>query len=132
MSLSPIETSQSQSGRKQCPFIHLDQYLGGGWSTVYASRKSHIIVKFAHVPEKNKAMLRNLLRNEKAAYHKLAHLPPWIQVAPHFYGEYKWYGGRALVLSNEGPSLADLEMGMESLGFIERCDLLTLLGREFC
>jgi hypothetical protein len=131
MALSPIdsETSQSQGGRKQRPFIHLDRYLGGGWSSVYASSKSRIIVKFAHVPEKDKAMLECLLRDEKAAYRKLAHLPPWIPVVPHFYGEYEWYGGRALVLSDEGPNLG---MRMESLGFIERCDSLTLLGGEFC
>jgi hypothetical protein len=76
MDLSPVETFQPQGGKKQCPFIHIDRHLGGGWSSVYVSSKSRIIVKFAHVPTKDKAMLEGLLRDEKAVYRKLAHLLP--------------------------------------------------------
>jgi hypothetical protein len=134
MALLPVETSQSQSRRKQWhPFIHLDRYVGGGFSSVYASSKSGIVVKFANAPKTDKDELESLLRDESNAYHKLAsaHLTEW--VVPHFYGEYcdEWYGGRVLVLSDEGPSLDTLGMifTMTSLGFIERCDSLALLCR---
>jgi hypothetical protein len=33
-----------------------------------------------------------------------------------------WYGGRAPVLSDEGPSLAALDMEFASLELEERCD----------
>jgi hypothetical protein len=135
MALSPVETSQPQNGRKQCPFIHLDGYLGGGWSSVYTSSKSNIVVKFANAPKKDKAMLERLFTVERNVYHKLAsaHLTGW--VAPHFYGEYcdEWYGRQVLVFSDEGPSLDTLgmEFTMKSLGFVERCDSLASLCREF-
>ena len=120
MALSPVGTLQSSGGEKQHPFVHLDCYLGGGWSSVYASSRSHVIVKFATVPKKDKAELERQLSNEKAAYDKLTLLARL--VVPLCYGEYVWYGGRALVLSDEGQSLADLEMEFASLGLVERCD----------
>ncbi len=40
---------------------------------------------------------------------------------PRFYGEYKWYGGRALVFSDGGQSLSDLE-DFTSLSLVERYD----------
>jgi len=85
---------------------------------VYASTVSRVVVKFASVPKKPKAELERQLVNEKVAYDRLAVLTGW--VVPIFYGEYLWYGGRSLVLSDEGPSLAALEMKFESLWLIER------------
>ena len=105
-------------GKKRQPFIHLDRYIGGGWSSVYASSGSHVIVKFGRVAGKDRAETERQLRNEKAAYDKLARLCGW--VVPRCYGEYEWYGGRALVLSDEGQSLADLGMEFTSLGLVER------------
>ncbi|KAI0255086.1 hypothetical protein BJV78DRAFT_1279691 [Lactifluus subvellereus] len=120
MALSPVGTPQSSGGEKQHPFVHLDCYLGGGWSSVYASSRSHVIVKFATVPKKERAELERQLRNEKAAYDKLTLLTRL--VVPLCYGEYVWYGGRALVLSDEGQSLAALGMEFASLELVERCD----------
>jgi len=126
MSLSSVGASQSQSDDKMPPFIHLDQYLGGGWSSVYASNVSRVVVKFASVPKKEKAELERQLMDEKVAYDRLTLLTGW--VVPILYGEYLWYGGRSLILSHEGPSLDALKMEFESLGLIER---LVLFGELY-
>jgi hypothetical protein len=88
---------------------------------VYGSSKSPVIVKFAAVPKKDKAELERLLSNEKVAYEKLNRISGWI--VPRMYGEYYWYGGRALVLSDEGPSLSHLE-NFTSLWLIQRYESL--------
>ena len=120
MVLSFVDTPQSRSGDEQCPFIHLDRYLGGAWASVYASTSSRVVVKFARVPNEDKVELELQLRDEKAAYARLSCVAGW--VVPVCYGEYLWYGGRSLVLSDEGPSLTALEMGFVELGLIERCE----------
>jgi hypothetical protein len=48
------------------------------WSTVYASSKSHIIVKLAKVAKKLNVELERQLRNEIAVYDKLACLTRWV------------------------------------------------------
>ena len=88
---------------------------------VFASSKSHVVVKFASVPKKDKAELIRQLSNEKLAYNKLNRISGWI--VPRLYGEYEWHGGRALVLSEEGQSLSYLEK-FSSLSLIERYGLL--------
>jgi len=104
MELLLVNASRSHHVKKQYhPFIHLDRQLGTGWSSVFASSKSHVVVKFAVVPKKDKAELVRQLSDEKAAYEKLNHIAGWI--IPRLYGEYEWHGGRALVLSDEGRSL---------------------------
>ena len=102
------------------PFIHLDRHLSARLSSVFASSKSHVVVKFAVVPNKDKAELVRRLSNEKAAYEKLNRIAGWI--IPRFYGEYGWHGGRALILSDEGRSLSHLGK-FTSLLLIERYGL---------
>ncbi|KAI0272873.1 hypothetical protein BGY98DRAFT_1179060 [Russula aff. rugulosa BPL654] len=63
------------------------------------SSRSHVVIKFAAVPKKDKAELVHQLSDEKAAYEKLNRIAGWI--IPRLYGEYEWYGGRALILSDE-------------------------------
>ena len=119
--LSLVNAPHSHRAKKRYhPFIHFDRYLGAGWSTVFASSKSHVVVKFAVVPKKIKAELIRQLSNEKLAYNKLRRITGW--VVPRLYGEYEWYGGRALVLSEEGRSLSYLDK-FTSLSLIERCGL---------
>ena len=118
MQLTPAGTSQYESDDER-PLIHFDRHLGAGWSSVYGSSKSHIIIKFSIVPQQNKAKLERQLRHEKAAYDKLRHLGGW--VVPHLYGEYEWYGGRALVMSDCGSSLAGLN-DFASLHLLQRCE----------
>ncbi len=121
MELSLVNTPHSHRAKKQHhPFVHFDRYLGAGWSTVFASSKSHVVVKFAVVSKKNKAELIRQLGNEKLAYNKLSRIAGW--VVPRLHGEYEWYGGRALVLSEEGRSLSHFEK-LTSLSLIERYDL---------
>ena len=120
ITLSLVGARQPRHAEKTFPFIHLDKHYGGGWSSVYASSRSHIIIKFAIVPKKDKAELEGYLKNEKAAYDQLLPLSGW--AIPRCYGEYLWYGGRALVLTDEGPSLENLKMEFTSLGLVERCD----------
>ena len=118
MELSLINTPHSNhAGKQDHPFVHLDSHLGAGWSTVFASSKSHVVVKFASVPKKDKIELIRQLSNEKLAYNKLNRISGW--VVPRLYGEYEWYGGRALLLSEEGQSLSCLDK-FSSLSFIER------------
>jgi len=118
MVLSSADAPQSQSGDKQIPLIHLDRYLGGAWASVYGSSSSRVVIKFARVAGKYKPELELQLKDEKAAYARLSCLAGW--VVPVCYGEYLWYGGRLLVLSHEGPSLAALRMEFTALGLIER------------
>jgi hypothetical protein len=116
--LSIVNAPHSHRANKQYhPFIHFDRHLGAGWSTVFASSKSHVVVKFAVVPKKDKAELIRQLSNEKLAYNKLNRITG--SVVPRLYGEYEWYGGRALVLSKEGRSLEKFT----SLSLIERYGL---------
>jgi hypothetical protein len=118
MDLLLVNTPHSRRAKNQHhPFIHFDRYFGAGWSTVFASSESHVVVKFAAVPKKDKAELTRQLRNEKLAYNKLSRIAGW--VVPRLYGEYEWYGRRALVLSDEGRSLSYLEK-FTSLSLIER------------
>jgi len=99
MELTLVGTPISRRAKEQYrPFIHFDGHLGAGWSSVFASSESYIVVKFAAVPKKNKAELLRQLSNEKAAYHKLKLVTGWI--VPRLIGEYKWYGGRSLILSS--------------------------------
>ncbi|KAI9453431.1 hypothetical protein F5148DRAFT_1151967 [Russula earlei] len=122
-----VDAPLSQLAKKMChQFVHLDHYLGGGWSSVYASRKWNVVVKFAAVPKKDKAMLERQLSNETAAYHKLSRIAGW--VVPLHYGEYEWDGGRAIILSNEGRSLSHLET-FTSMSFLER---LIIFGELYC
>ena len=118
MELLLVNGSHSHHAKEQYhPFIHLDRLLGAGWSSVFASSKSHVVVKFAVVPKKDKAELLRQLKNERAAYEKLGHIAGWI--IPRLYGEYEWHGGRALVLSDKGLPLSDLET-FKSLPLMER------------
>ncbi|KAI9453885.1 hypothetical protein F5148DRAFT_453903 [Russula earlei] len=122
-----VDAPLTQLTKKMChQFIHLDHYLGGGWSSVYASRKWHVVVKFATVPKKDKAMLERQLSNETAAYHKLNRIAGW--VVPLHYGEFKWDGGRAIILSDAGRSLSHLET-FSSLSVVER---LIIFGELYC
>jgi len=114
MRLTLVDPSQYAHSDEH-PLIHLDRHLSGGWSSVYASSKSDIIVKFGTIPRKNKADIERQLKNETAAYGKLGRIAGW--VVPHLYGEYKWYGGRALVVSYGGSSLKDFT----SLYLLQRC-----------
>src|SRR5712672_315993 len=103
MALSFVGSSRSRFDDNP-PFIHLDRYLGGGWSTVYASTVSRVVVKFASVPTKPKAELERQLVNEKVAYDRLIVLVGW--VVPILYGEY--YGmvdGHSSFLTRDHPSL---------------------------
>jgi serine/threonine protein kinase len=126
MELLLVNASHSHQAKKQYhPFVHLDHHLGAGWSSVFASSKSHVVVKFAAVPKKDKAELVRQLGDEKAAYKKLNRISGWI--IPRLYGEYEWHGGRALVLSDEGQSLSHLE-DFKSLPLIERYGLLRIKG----
>jgi len=100
----------------KCPLIHLDRHLGAAWSSVYASSKSDIVIKFGVIPQEDRAKERQL-RNEAAAYNKLGRIAGWI--VPHLYGEYQWHGGRALVMSDGGTSLKDFT----SLYLLQRCVL---------
>jgi hypothetical protein len=87
---------------------------------MFASSKSHVVVKFAAVPKKDKAEPVRQLTNEETAYKKLNRIAGWI--IPRFYGEYEWHGRRALILSDEGRSLSHLEI-FTSLPLIERYGL---------
>jgi hypothetical protein len=118
MELLLVNVSHSHHAKKQYhPFIHFDRHHGAGWSSVFSSSKSHVVAKFAAVPKKDKAELVDQLGNEKAAYKKLDRIAGWI--IPRLYGEYEWHGGRALILSDEGLPLSDLET-FESLPLMER------------
>jgi hypothetical protein len=122
MELSLVNVSHSHHAKKPYhPFIHLDRHLSAGWSSVFVSSKSHVVVKFAAVPKKDKAELVRQLSNERAAYEKLDRIAGWI--IPRLYGEYEWHGGRALILSDGGLPLSDLET-FTSLPLIERYGLL--------
>lgn len=118
MELTLVDTPISRRAKKQYhPFIHFDGYLGAGWSSVFASSKSYIVVKFAAAPKKNEAELLRQLSNEKAAYNTLK--PVTGGVVPRLIGEYNWYGGRSLILSSEGRSLSYLG-GFTTLSLMER------------
>ena len=121
MELILVDTPISRRSKKQYhPFIYFDSHLGAGWASVFASSKSHLVVKFAAVPKKNKAELTRQLSNEKAAYNKLGLVTGWI--VPSLIGEYKWYGGRSLILSSEGRPLSYLEK-FSTLSLLERYGL---------
>lgn len=75
-----------------------------------------MVVKIAVVPKNDKAGLIPQLNSEKLAYNKLRRITRW--VVPRLYGEYEWYGGRALVLSEEGRSLPYLDQ-FRSLSLVE-------------
>jgi hypothetical protein len=117
--LTLIGTSQYERAEKR-PVIHLDRQLGAAWSSVYASSKSHIVIKFGAVPRRDRDELNRQLINERSAYDKLRPIAGW--VVPNLYGEYEWYGGRALVLSDGGSILSDLE-DFSSLWLMQRYDL---------
>lgn len=79
------------------------------------------MVKSATVPKKYKAELERQLVNEKNCVQiKLDYITEW--VVPRLDGEYEWYGGRALVLSDEGQFLSHLER-FTSLSLMERYGL---------
>jgi hypothetical protein len=118
MELLLVNTSSSDHAKEQYhPFIHFDRHLGAGWSSVFVSSKSHVVVKFDFVPKKDKAELIRQLGNEKLVYIKLSRIAGW--VIPRLYGEYEWYGGCALILSDEGKSFSHLD-NFTSLPLIER------------
>jgi len=79
----------SQRAEKQYhPFIYPDRHLGAGWSSVYTSSKSHVVVKSATVRKKDKAELRRQTHVGKIAYHKLSRITGW--VVSCLYGEHRY------------------------------------------
>lgn len=62
MKLTRIDMLPFQRAEKQCPFIHLDRNFGEGWSSMYASSKSPVIVKFGVIPKRDKAEVERRLR----------------------------------------------------------------------
>src|SRR5260221_5078487 len=92
-----IGTPQSQHAEEQRHFVHFGRHLGCGWSSVYASIRSQIAIKFGAVPKKDSAELQLQLRNEQIADDKLHRLTGW--TIPLCYGLYSWYGGLSLRLS---------------------------------
>jgi hypothetical protein len=91
----------------KCPLIHLDRHLGAVWSSVFASSKSNIVIKFRPdtIPQNDNTEVERQVKNEIAAYEKLGRITGW--VVPRLYGEYEWHGGRALVMTDGGSSLED-------------------------
>jgi hypothetical protein len=73
MRLTLVDLSQYEHSDEH-PLIHLDRHLGGGWSSVYASSKSDIIVKFGAIPRKDRADIEQQLKNETAAYGRLGRI----------------------------------------------------------
>ncbi len=69
--LTLIDTPRCQFGKKPRLFIHLDHH-GVSWSSVYTSSKSHVVLKLAAVPKRDKVELERQLSIEKATYHKLS------------------------------------------------------------
>jgi hypothetical protein len=117
---TPVHTPQFRVCKMptSVTFVHLNHRLD---AFAYASTKWRLVIKFANgANKKDKFELERHLLNEKTTYNKLARLARWIRVVPQCYGEYMWYGGRALVLSDEGPSLMTLGMDFASLEPTER------------
>jgi hypothetical protein len=112
---TPVHTPQFRVCKlPTVTFIHLNHQLD---AFAYASTEWRLVIKFANGAKQDKIEFERHLLIEKTTYNKLARLTRWIRVAPQCYGE---YGGRALVLSDEGPSLTTLGMNFASLGPMER------------
>jgi hypothetical protein len=93
------------------PFVHRNECIP--IRQVYQLLRSHFSCSRADAGR----MLRR--PNEKVTCHKLNFISRW--VAPRFYGENEWFGGRAFVFPDEGWSLSDLKK-LPSLSLVERCD----------
>ena len=98
--------------------MSFDRFIAAGWSSVYLSTSAHIAIKLAIVPKKDKRQLEEFIKSECEAYKKLARLQGWI--VPRCYGIWRWYGGKALVLSEMGESLDSRGIEFTSLGLVER------------
>jgi hypothetical protein len=129
-SLTPSSAPKSRP-RSWPAVIHLDRQLSGGenQSYVYSSTTLHLVVKLATTGKSD-------LINEKMAYERLTTtcFTRLLPVAPRYYGAYLWYGGRALILSDEGQSLASHGVEFALLAPTERYEspqleenMLTLL-----
>ena len=101
----------SSTAAKFRPLIFLDEFWGsGGSSTVHKSTSAGLVIKFSQAG--NRSSLQ-ALNNEAAIYAYLTKRRlPFI---PQFLGLYKWPGGLAVLLSDEGTSLADDEIKFNQL-----------------
>jgi hypothetical protein len=110
-------TSNSAPKLRLATEIHFDRRLSSGEGHsqlhVYSSTRSRLVIKLATTGNGD-------LVNEKTAYERLTRFRQLLRVVPRYYGAYSWYGGRALVLSDEGPSLATLGVAFASLPPTER------------
>ena len=88
----------SQDGEKQRPFVLLNRHLCGGRSSAYAPSRSYLIIKFAR---KTKPSLN---ANSGTRTTHTVSFTAHPTVVTCCYGDHMWYGGWALVLSDEGPS----------------------------
>jgi hypothetical protein len=81
IALSPVDHDKPQSEPDEMhhAFIHLDfeLYHDGDPCSMYVSRRSRIIVKFAYKSMEDIAELERQFMTEKAAYNKLQSLAGW-------------------------------------------------------
>lgn len=67
----------ANDGNRVMPFVHFDDHIAAGWSSVYISSEASIIAKFAYRPKVKKSKLIRLLEKEVRAYEKLGRLQWW-------------------------------------------------------
>ncbi len=101
------------------PHIFLDQLWGlSGTAVIYKSSLARLVVKFSLTDRQERLRSERGLLAEKKVYEHLR--DKGLSFIPRYYGLYTWPGGVALIISDEGTSLADSRTNLNELSWWTR------------
>jgi len=117
--LSLVGATKHRNRDTNLPHIFLDQLWGpSGTAVIYKSSLAGLVVKFSLTDRQERLRSERGLLAEKHVYEHLK--DENLSFIPQYYGLYSWPGGVALVISDEGKSLADTQMSFKELSWWTR------------
>ena len=103
------------------PRVFLDQLWGpSSTAVVYKSSHARLVIKFSLTDRQERLQSERGLLVEKQVYEHLK--DKGLSFIPRYFGLYAWPGGTALIISDEGESLADTRTSFKALSWFARYD----------
>ena len=117
--LSLVGTDVHWNHDSHFPHIFLDRIWGrSGTAIIYKSGDAGLVVKFSLTDRQERMRSEEGLLVEKGVYEHLK--DKGLSFIPQYYGLYSWPGGIALIMSDEGESLAETGTSFKELSWWTR------------
>ena len=101
-------------------FISISYGGPGGPAVIYKSSHARLVFKFSLTDRQERLRSDRGLLVEKQVYEHLK--DKGLPFVPRYYGFYSWPGGTAIIISDEGESLADTRTSFKGLSWWTRYD----------